>query len=218
VDGRWFDIFIHQQNYPHVSIEEIPFRRAAYPAFELTFSDRDIGSETDFGNGVQRSYPASSEYHFVVEVRPVATTSNLGRISKLTSSASNNPTIGLEVGTSERYIRVWVNPSFSTSYRADNSDTPQNNLPVGTRHLNIARSALEQASFIAEDESGYSNEPLLDPGEHSVLVVSDLASDASGGWTSFQDLASAGLRVEGSSDFGTLVVGESVERPFMSAI
>ena len=59
------DIIIHQSNFAAVTMDVIPYRRKNFPASELTFRAKPGGRDTP------ETYPATAQFHCVVEVRPI---------------------------------------------------------------------------------------------------------------------------------------------------
>ena len=168
------DILVHDSTYTSLNGFEVEYRRAKYPATELTFSDR---ASEPAAVGELNNYPAKTDLRFVIEVRPTWTTTDLTSVSVL----GDQQVVGLEVVGTDRSFQVWLN----TTDRNRQVAIERNNLPAGDDSFTLSDGVLGKAPF----------DPVIPwkvkllPGQHCLLVVSSDPADHEPGWESFESMS-----------------------------
>jgi hypothetical protein len=173
------DIIVHDTTYNSISDLILDYRVPQFRATELIFSNRS--SEPLPSATLATGFSSDTEYRFVVEVRPVATTTDLTTVSVL----GDRELIGLEIQGSGNSFQVWLNAS-------DTNRTvvlERQNLPIGRDSLVLSNGILGRLPFNDSVPSSLS----LQSGQHAVLVVSSNSDDHSHGWESFEDLVNTPL-------------------------
>lgn len=167
------DILVHDSTYTSLTGLEVDYRVPAYPATELTFSNR---ASEPLPAGTQTTFPSGTEFRFVVEVRPVWTTSDLMAVNVL----GDQDLIGLDLVSSEQSLQVWLNAADTVR----SATLQRGNLPAGTDSIVLSDGVLGRVPFDASVPALVN----LDPGQHAVLVVSSDPEDHQVGWESFTQL------------------------------
>lgn len=166
------DILIHHSNYNSVNTLTKEYRQKEFPASELIFSDR---SAEPAPVGELKTYPADSEFTFIIEVKPIWTKEPVA-----VSHIIDVDLLCLEMIGEKRSIQVCLNVSSSFlqfgNLRA--------RLPEGQASLVTSNGVLGINPFQTDMPE------LIDlaPGQHSVIIVSSDPDDHQPGWESFQDM------------------------------
>jgi hypothetical protein len=168
------DILVHDSTYTSLNGFEVAYRSAEYPATELTFSDR---ASEPAAAGALNTYPANTDFRFVIEVRPTWTTNDLTSVSVL----GDQQVIGLEVVGTDRSFQVWLNTTDSNRQVT----IERNNLPAGDDSLTLSDGVLGTAPF----DPVIPGQVTLSPGQHAALVVSSDPADHEPGWESFERMS-----------------------------
>lgn len=167
------DILVHDTTYASLSGLEVAYRVPAFPATELTFSNR--ASEPLPASG-QMNFPSGTEFRFVVEIRPTWTTTDLENMNVL----GDQEVIGLEFTGGERSFQVWLNASGLTR----NVSLQRGNLPAGMDSFVLSNGVLGRVPF----QSNIPGSVDLEHGQHALLVVSSDPEDHQVGWRSFAEM------------------------------
>ncbi len=167
------DILVHDSTYTSLNGFEVEYRKAEYPATELTFSDR---ASEPAAVGALNSYPTNTDFRFVIEVRPSWTTTDLTSVSVL----GDQQVVGLEVVGTDRSFQVWLNTTDSNRQVT----IERNNLPAVDDSLTLSDGVLGTAPF----DHVIPGQVTLLPGQHCVLVVSSDPADHEPGWESFESM------------------------------
>jgi hypothetical protein len=166
------DILVHDTTYKSLTPVIKQYRNDNYPATELTFSNRE---KEPGPAGKVTHFPAETEFHFVVEIRPTWTTSSVD-----VKTLSDQHLVGVQVLGTHRGLQVWLNASVH-----DRKCTiKRKQLPRGRASFSLSDGVLGQSPFNSELPSTVT----LRPGQHAVLVVSPDPLDHTSGWKSFAEM------------------------------
>lgn len=195
------DIIVHQNTYNSITGIVVPYRRGSFPATELTFSDRLLEPAEA---GEEKSYPANTNYQFVVEIRPtwVASSDSLS-----ISSLGDQELMGLEVVGNDRSFQVWLNTGNDNRV----ASLMRDRLPTGQDSLAVSQGLLGRPEF----QSDIPSQTTLAAGQHAVLVVSDNPEDHANGWYSFADMVGyPDIQVHGDRAFDRVSINTVKEHTF----
>ncbi|MEM9340704.1 MAG: RICIN domain-containing protein, partial [Bacteroidota bacterium] len=193
------EIIVHdQKNYQSLTDTLKPYRRADLPATELIFSDRSIEPASA---GTEKTYSSSSEYRFVVEVRPIwADVGELTRVNVL----GDKEVIGLEMIGKTRSLQVWLNAGENDKQ----VNLQRNRLPAGNDSFVLSKGITDRAKY----QPNVPTQTTLAKGQHALIIVSDQTVDHQPGWTSFSGMAGyAEMQVTGEKQFGRVSPNDSKE-------
>lgn len=163
------DIIVHQSNFAALTPDVIPYRKKNFPASELTFRARPGSQDTP------DSYPLSSHFFCVVEVRPIWTAGE----AKIVTSCD---------GSLLKLHALLANKRWHLMFNAGSQPVT---LTLPTRSGKQTPACLRVSNLDQGlPATRFSPSIQLDPAQQAVLIESPDLIDLEPGWESFEAMVS----------------------------